>query len=288
MKSYAENGLSLEWDAPEMVMGSTPVRVIVKAMPANPSNVVRARWSASGMPEMETRGFPLDRGDANGQRFALDLPSPAIGHSITWRPVLSCSGREADPGRQGMVESLTRTRPEDDGEAQLREPALPAARFPYALDFLARVTAPLERHPAPIGKTPDGLRILFPIGAGGTVEGPRFRGRIAHRGGDWMRVREDGIGVTDIHALIETEDGATILSEYSGFADFGPDGFTQLAAGGGPSRADLNLTPRYLTAAEPWRWLNRLQCVGFGRVTMATLLVEYDLYAMRSHAAETS
>ena len=33
------------------------------------------------------------------------------------------------------------------------------------------------------------------------------------------------------------------------------------------------------------QWLNEVQCVGLGRVTMATLLVEYDLYAMRSFAA---
>ena len=49
-----------------------------------------------------------------------------------------------------------------------------------------------------------------------------------------------------------------------------------------------NSTPRYVTAAPQLRWLNRLQCVGLGRVTLATLIVEYDLYAMRSRAAETA
>ena len=100
-------------------------------------------------------------------------------------------------------------------------------RFPYDLTFLARVTAPLDQNPYAIGMTPDGLRIVFPLGDGD--RGPHFNGKIDHVGGDWMRVRDDGIGVTDIHALIRTDDGATILSEYSGFVYFGPDG--QKAAG---------------------------------------------------------
>lgn len=284
MKRYAENGLELSWDGSQTASSGSVTRVVVTARPAHPSNVLRGRWSAPGGPETEVRGFPLGPGGPEGQPFALDLPSPPVGGTITWRPILSCSGREADPGRGGLLETLVRPAASPTPTPAASPP--PAARFGYALDFLARVTAPLERHPVPVGETPDGLRILFPIGTGGTVTGPRFRGVIEHRGGDWMRVREDGIGITDIHALIRTDDGATILSEYSGFADFGPDGYAALAGGGGPARADLNLTPRYLTASRSWRWLNRLQCVGFGRVTMATLLVEYDLYAMRSRAAE--
>ena len=128
------------------------------------------------------------------------------------------------------------------------------------------------------------IKILF-LGKGGTVRGSRLNGEIEHAGGDWMLVRRDGIGLSEIQVLIRTPDGAVAMGEYGGVVDFGADGYAALAAGRGPERAAVQLTPRYVTAAPQLRWLNRLQCLGLGRVTLATLIVEYDLYAMRSRAA---
>jgi hypothetical protein len=48
------------------------------------------------------------------------------------------------------------------------------------------------------------------------------------------------------------------------------------------------MAPRFVTSSASLNWLNGLQCIGLGRVTLATLLVEYDVYAMRSLAAKTA
>ena len=37
----------------------------------------------------------------------------------------------------------------------------------------------------------------------------------------------------------------------------------------------------FVTSHPNWLWLNRLQCLAVGRVTMADLLVRFDLYAIR-------
>jgi hypothetical protein len=284
MPEYRESGLGLSWDgAPEAVR--TPARLIVRASPAHPSNVVRVLYALDGGPQRVARGFPLDppAGRAD-QRFAVDLPGLPGGARLEWRPVLSCSGREADPGRGGLrgetsvVEAPGAVAPRSAGSA-------PEARFPHALEFLARVTAPLDRLPEVIGETPEGLRITYPLAEGGTVRGPRLNGTILHRGGDWMRIRPDGIGIADVRVLIRTDAGALVMGEYSGVVDFGADGYAALAARRPPAQAWAQLTPRYVTAARELQWLNRLQCVGLGRVTMKTLLVEYDLYARTPGAA---
>jgi hypothetical protein len=249
--------------------------VFVDATPAPVAAVLRVIYAIDGGPDRLAMGWPLPAVPGSDvQRFAADLPTVAPGSRIDWRPVLSHGRHEIDPG------PAVPDAPRQPAQAPVRMPQ----RFPYDLSFLARVTVPLATDPYAIGMTPDGLRIVFPLGEGGTVRGPLFNGTIDHVGGDWMRIREDGIGVTDIHALIQTDDGATILSEYSGFVDFGPDGQKRMAAHDPPPQANLDLTPRYLTSDPRWDWLNRLQCVGFGRVTMASMLVEYDLYAMQSHA----
>jgi hypothetical protein len=288
MPAYSDNGLALRWDEDEPAarigLGGFR-RVAVWAAPPHPSNVVHGVYQVDGGPERTARGFPLAQPSGVGEQpFVIDFPPLRDAARLTWRPVLSRAGRRLDPRQGGAPDSVLKSVPVEAPAALPVEPHAPA-RFPYQLDFLARVTVPLEQPPIMVGNTPDGLRIVFPLGEGGTVRGPKINGTVEHVGGDWMRVREDGIGVTAIRAIIKTDDGATLQSEYSGFVDFGADGQAELAAGRGPQRAPLNLTPQYLTEHPRWQWLNRLQCVGFGVVTMRTLLVEYDLYAMRSEAA---
>ncbi|TCZ63185.1 DUF3237 domain-containing protein [Roseicella aquatilis] len=273
MPEHAENGLLLRW-AEALLAGPLPGRrrAIVEMLPAHPANRVQALFRLDGGPEQALRGFLLGRDPRSGaQRFALDLPAPPPGGTLSWRPVGRCAGREADPGRA----------------AEAAPPApTPAERFPYAMEFLGRVTAHLDQNPFAVGETPDGLRIVFPLGVGGTVRGPRLNGTISHAGGDWMLVRRDGVGISDINVLVRTDGGDIILGEYGGVVDFGADGYAQLVAGTGPRQAAVQLAPRWVTSASASRWINRLQCIGLGRVTMATLVVEYDLYAMRSRAAE--
>ena len=225
--------------------------------------------------------------------FAIDLPTQANDALVAFVPILSCSGREADPRRGGFPPTPLAPSPPPPARTTVTPPASSGriapshpARFAFEPEFLFRVTAPVARDADPVGETPDGLRLKFLLRAGGYVEGPALSGEILPLGGDWMRIRPDGVGIAQINALIRPVGGGIILTEYSGVVDFGPDGYRLLAAGGGPKRAPLRFAPRYLTSEPRLSWLNRLQCFSVGEVNLERYLVEYDLYAFRSKPAD--
>ena len=108
-----------------------------------------------------------------------------------------------------------------------------------------------------------------------------MRGRLRRVGGDWLSLRPDGIGVLDVRATFELDDGALIYTTYSGVADLGPDGYERFLAGNPPTQVQLQITPRYYTGHSDYLWLNRLQCVGIGEVDMQQMRASYDIYALR-------
>jgi hypothetical protein len=300
MAEYSENGLTLRWDAPDLVSSEWqppgPL-VVVAARPAHPSNVVTALYTLDGGAARIARGRRLRAAPrCDGEElFALDLPPQADGARVAFVPILSCSGRQADPRRGGFVPTalaqplLQQATLGACGDGVSRDrratPSHPA-RFAFEPEFLFRVTAPVACDTDPVGETPDGLRMKFLLRSGGYVHGPAITGDVVPVGGDWMRIRPDGVGITEISALIKPVGGGIILTEYSGIVDFGPDGYRLLAAGGGPNRAPLRLAPRYLTADPSLSWMNRLQCFGVGEVNLERYLVEYDLYTFRSKPSD--
>ena len=300
MAEYSEKGLTLRWDAPDLVASEWqppgPL-VVVAVRPAHPSNVVTALYTLEGGAARIARGRRLRAAPrCDGEElFALDLPPQADGARVAFVPILSCSGRQADPRRGGFVPTplapplLQQATLGASGDGVSRDgrmaPSHPA-RFAFEPEFLFRVTAPVACDTDPVGETPDGLRMKFLLRSGGYVHGPAITGDVVPVGGDWMRIRPDGVGITEISALIKPVGGGTILTEYSGIVDFGPDGYRLLAAGGGPNRAPLRLAPRYLTADPSLSWMNRLQCFGVGEVNLERYLVEYDLYTFRSKPSD--
>jgi hypothetical protein len=295
MTEYSEKGLILRWDAPDLVASDRQdqgPRVVVAARPAHPSNVVTAVYTVDGGAERIARGYrlhPSPRADGE-EWFGVDVPPQTDGAQIAIVPILSCSGREADPRRGGfaLTPLLTPPRQQSAPRAPRADTSGPArvtpshlARFAFEPEFLFRVTAPVDRDEDPVGETPDGLRMKFLLSSGGYVQGPALTGDILPLGGDWMRIRPDGIGIAQINALIHPVGGGIVLTEYSGVVDFGPDGYRLLAAGGGPKRASLRFAPRYLTSEPRLSWLNRLQCLSVGEVDLERYLVEYDLYRFR-------
>ncbi len=298
MAEYTANGLTLRWDVPDLVGTGRQTlarQIVVGVRPAHPSNVVKTMYTVDGGAARIARGYRLRAAARSGEEdlFAVDLPPQPEGAVLGYMPILSCSGREADPRRGGLPFTplmQLRASPATSGEAVTagRATTLHTARFAFDPEFLFRVTVPIERDENPVGETPDGLRMMFAIGRGGQVDGPALTGEILHRGGDWMRIRPDGVGIANIDALIKPIGGGVVLTEYSGVVDFGPDGYRMIAAGGGPKRAPIRLAPRYLTAEPRLRWLNRLQCFAVGEVNLEQYLVEYDLYAARSLALDNS
>ena len=175
--------------------------------------------------------------------------------------------REVPAGTRLAADLSGATRPD------LRPP------FLYTLERLAQVQAFLAQGDV-IGPTPDGLRINFLI-TGGSIVGERFNATVEAGGADALRVREDGTAIVEVRATLRTDDGARVFTEYSGVLDLGQDGYQNALKGDFPPRPRVYLAPRFVCASPVYRWLNRLQCMGIGYVTMADLEVNYDLYAMR-------
>jgi Protein of unknown function (DUF3237) len=145
----------------------------------------------------------------------------------------------------------------------------------YVCSYWATLAAPEI-----IGPVAEGIRVNFYV-TSGEVSGPKMKGRLRPVGGDWLTIRSDGVGVLDVRATMELENGAVVYTSYGGVLDLGPDGYNQFAKGILPPRVDLRIAPRYFTSHPDYLWLNRLQCVGVGGFDRDTLKVDYDIFAMR-------
>ncbi len=134
--------------------------------------------------------------------------------------------------------------------AMMASPAF-AAEDPPGLksELLFTMFATLEA-PQQIGKTHEGTRSVF-YATGGTIDGPKIKGTVLPGGGDWFRLREDGIGELDVRATFETDDGALIYTHYRGVTN-GKTGY-------------FRTTPRFETSSEKYQWLTQLVAVGVGK-----------------------
>jgi len=147
--------------------------------------------------------------------------------------------------------------------------------FEYICSYWATLSPPEV-----IGPVSEGVRANFYV-TSGEVSGPKMQGRLRPVGGDWLLIRTDGVGVLDVRATMELDNGAIIYTTYSGLLDLGPDGYNLFAHGTLPARIDLRIVPRYHTSHSDYLWLNRLQCVGVGVFDRDQLRVSYDIYALR-------
>lgn len=146
-------------------------------------------------------------------------------------------------------------------------------------EFICAMFATLQAPPEVIGPVPQGIRVNFHI-TGGTIDGPRLKGKLRPVGADFFTLRHDGVGELDVRATIETDDGALIYVHYVGIGDMGSDGHARFLAGELPPRVSLHTGPRFSTAHPGYQWLNRLYCVAAGVVDMQTFEVRYDIHAL--------
>ncbi|HEX4872061.1 MAG TPA: DUF3237 domain-containing protein [Nevskiaceae bacterium] len=153
------------------------------------------------------------------------------------------------------------------------------SKIPAALELLFHYAATLHP-PEVIGPVPGGTRINFHI-SGGTVDGPRVRGKLRPVGADHFLLQTNGVGLIDVYAVIETEDGALIDLRYTGVADLGEGAHEAFLEGRMPPRFPLRTAVRARSAHPAYEWLNRLQCFTAGQADVAALTATYDVYTLR-------
>ncbi len=153
--------------------------------------------------------------------------------------------------------------------------------YPYEMEHVTSYEATLAE-PEVIGPVAEGLRLNIYL-TGGEVLGPKVKGLVRPVGADWLTIRTDGVGILDVRATIETEDGALIYSYYKGIAELGPDGYRNFLEGAPPPPEGINLRirPNYQTAHPAYQWMNRSFCVGIGKAFLDRGEVRYDIYQIR-------
>lgn len=149
----------------------------------------------------------------------------------------------------------------------------------YRLEHIFSYTATLEA-PEVIGPLAEGIRANFYV-TRGEVLGPKIKGKVLPVGGDWLTIRTDGVGILDVRATFQTDDGALIYTTYTGVVDAGEDGYQRFLRQDLPPVLPLRIVPRYHTAHPDYLWVNRIQCLGIGQVDMVRSVVHYDVYAVR-------
>jgi hypothetical protein len=115
------------------------------------------------------------------------------------------------------------------------------------------------------GSTPYGERRVINI-AGGTVEGPRFNGKILPGGADWQIVRADGVVHLHARYTIEADRGGLILVDSEGYRHGPPEVMARLARDEtvDPSLYYFRTFMRFETADPGEAWLNRVLAIGYG------------------------
>ena len=131
-----------------------------------------------------------------------------------------------------------------------------------------------------IGKVPDGLRINWYFTEGRFV-GPDHEGIVLPGGGDFMRIRHDGVGIVNvITEMLQTRTGARLYCSYGGMFDLGPDGYARAMRNDFDAFPPFVTSPTYTTADKELAWLNRAQCLGLGRVDTNAMRIEADVYVV--------
>ncbi len=128
-----------------------------------------------------------------------------------------------------------------------------------------------------IGETPAGFRRLR-VFQGGSLTGPRIKGRIVSGGSDaWMRGRDQAVR-PDVRLVVETDDGACLYITYKGVRH-GPAAVMARIEKNEAVPDDayyLRNAVSFETGAPAYDWLNRIVAVGIGRRVPDGVV--YDLY----------
>jgi hypothetical protein len=264
---------------PWQVSAGVPLDLSFTVFPAHPSNQLTVELRSNGRERLPVRGWPDGLDPVTGaQRFRVRMPPLAPDETAEYWPVVSRSGLVVEklPARstRGIPAPAAPTAPDINQAAPAAVP-----RYQWASEFLGAFTVKLIKPPESFGPGPDGMHITYYIESG-EIHGPKINGKV--RGGDWMLLRHDGVGVAESRITYETDDGALLLSRYYGILDLGRDAYQRAQRNEFDPAPPLVLAPQFITSHPNWLWLNRLQCLAVGRADMVDLIVRLDIYAIRA------
>jgi hypothetical protein len=111
-----------------------------------------------------------------------------------------------------------------------------------------------------------GQRGFVPV-TGGEIQGPRLNGTVVPlSGGDWPRIRPDGVAVFNARYMLKASDGTLIQIKNRGIRHGPADVIERLMAKKkvDPSEYYMRLEPRFEAPLGPHEWLTRTVFVGVG------------------------
>ena len=142
------------------------------------------------------------------------------------------------------------------------------------LELVPLCTAFLELHPPlAVGTGPNGDRTIGAIRTI-TIEGERMRATLAGPAAGDFIARTGAIGAIDVRLTVRTDDGALIYVSYGGRLDL-----SNPAAG-----MFAYVAPLFETGDERYAWLNKVQAVGKGQLSVAadgSSTLGYEFYEVR-------
>ncbi|MBC2664947.1 DUF3237 domain-containing protein [Novosphingobium flavum] len=147
----------------------------------------------------------------------------------------------------------------------------PTPKLTYAFSVRVEVAAPVEQG------TIDGGRRRFIAITGGTVYGPRLKGKVLPGGGDWQTIMEGGLTRVLARYFLKSESGAVIEITNPGLRVASPEVTEQLARGEAvdPSAYYFRTTPEFRVSDKGLDWLQRSVFVARGIRRPDHVVVDY-------------
>src|SRR5262249_8725710 len=275
---------------PQVVSAGLPTPITVAVSPVRPGHTVAVEYRSNGGPVRQTIAFPVPGPhNAPARPFRALWPGQPSG-LVDFLPVLRFAGQPISPrltesadhpqyqvGRGAAPVPTASAAP-----ATARSSATPSVelagkpRWDWSAKFLWTGSIGIRKEV--IGGVPDGLRINWYFTEGRFV-GPDHEGVVLPGGGDFMRIRQDGIGVVNVVTeFLQTRTGARLYCSYGGMFDLGPDGYARALRDDFDAFPPFVTSPTYTTADKELAWLNRAQCPGLGRVDTKAMRIESDVY----------
>lgn len=280
------DGSNLSWEilaarAPDLPFApgmKLPLRLTMSS--PKPGQVVRVDYRIDGGTVHQLQALPVE---VTGplRIYQAMLPTSTPGR-IEFLPVVYFADR---PESARLEQALNPPSYQVGGDLEDRAEKLSVEGLPtgkplweWTTDYLGTLAADLSLDV--VGPTPEGIPFKWLV-TQAYFNGPGLKAHALPGASDYMLIRPDGIGIANVRVCLRGEGGEQIFGLYHGLADFGPDGYARALRHDYDRFPPAYITPRYLTAEPRLQWLNRLQCIGVGRIDTQKMQVHFDVYRLR-------